>query len=329
MALSLAGKTAIVTGAGSGINLAFASILLSRHCNVVFADLALRPEAKEVVANHSSSSRAPAKAVFQKTDVRQWQNLVEMFNVAEQNFGGAEIVCPGAGVYEPLWSNFWYPPGEPPSADSSQDSRYAELDINLVHPIRTTQMAISHFLNPRDVSKRRPASPTDPRSIIHVSSIAGQTTPLVAPIYNATKHAINGFVRSLAPLDKELGIRVTAVAPGVIKTPLWTEAPEKIKLITEQDEWVTPQFVAEQMANLVEKEEIEVQTPSHTVPGTSSTRMATVEGGFILEVGRKLRQVEAYNDPGPSREGNTVTGLGVADREIFGRLREGGWGGLG
>ncbi|MCJ1416453.1 hypothetical protein MMC32_002791 [Xylographa parallela] len=326
MALSLAGRTAIVTGAGSGINFAFASSLLSRQCNVVFADLALRPEAKEIVAKHSSSSRASAKAVFQKTDVRQWQDLVEMFKVAEQTFGGADIVCPGAGVYEPLWSNFWYPPGEPPSTDSSQHSRYAELDINLVHPIRTTQMAISHFLNPSDISKRRPASPTNPRSIVHISSIAGQTTPLVAPIYNATKHAINGFVRSLAPLDKELGIRVTAVAPGVIKTPLWTEAPEKIKLVTEKDEWVTPEFVAEQMADLLEREEIEVQAPSASIPGESSTRMVKIEGGFILEVGRRLRQVEAFNDPGPSREGNTVTGLGIACREIFERLRQGGWG---
>ena len=187
-------------------------------------------------------------------------------------------------------------------------------------------MAISHFLNPSGSSKRAPASPTNPRSIIHVSSIAGQTTPLVAPIYNATKHAINGFVRSLAALDKELGIRVTAVAPGVIKTPLWTEAPEKIKLITEKDEWVTPEFVAEQMVGLLEREEIEVQAPSVTVLGASGTRKAKVEGGFILEVGRKLRQVDAFNDPGPSREGNTVTGLGVADREIFERLRRGGWG---
>ncbi|MCJ1286133.1 hypothetical protein MMC26_005476 [Xylographa opegraphella] len=326
MALSLAGKTAIVTGAGSGINLAFASSLLSRHCNVVFADLALRPEAKEIVAQHSSSSRAPAKAVFQKTDVRQWQDLAYMFRVADRSFGGADIVCPGAGVYEPLWSSFWYPPGKPPSTDSLEHSRYAELDINLVHPIRTTQLAISHFLNPSDASKRLVASPANPRSIIHISSVAGQVAVLVAPMYIATKHAINGFVRSLAPLDKELGIRVTAVAPGVIKTPLWTDAPEKLKLVTEKDEWVTPKFVAEQMTNLVEREEIEVQAPSATATGTSSTRMAKVEGGFILEVGKKLRKVEAFNDPGPSRDGNTVTGLEAADKEIFERLRQGGWG---
>ena len=116
------------------------------------------------------------------------------------------------------------------------------------------------------------------------------------------------------------------MAPGVIKTPLWTDAPEKLKLISENDEWVSPDFVAEQMARLVEKEEIEVQAPSATTPGTSSTRMAKVEGGFILEVGRKLRQVQAFNDPGPNREGNMVSGIPTAQREIIERLRQGEWG---
>lgn len=85
-----------------GINLAFAGLLLSKQCNVVFADLALRPEAEELVAKHESSSEAPAKAVFHKTDVRNWAELEEMFNVADRVFGGADIVCPGAGVYEPV-----------------------------------------------------------------------------------------------------------------------------------------------------------------------------------------------------------------------------------
>ena len=124
MALSLAGKTAIVTGAGSGtsprqaylllsitsnflttspgINLSFARALLSKHCNVLFADLALRPEAQELLSNHANDSQSPAKAVFQTTDVRDWQHLERMFHVASRQFGGADIVCPGAGVYEPV-----------------------------------------------------------------------------------------------------------------------------------------------------------------------------------------------------------------------------------
>lgn len=157
-------------------------------------------------------------------------------------------------------------------------------------------------------------------------------TPIVAPIYNATKHAINGFVRSLAPLDAELGLRVTAVAPGVIKTPLWTDNPEKLRLIGENNEWVTPEFVAERMVDLVEKDEIEVQNSSVPSTGLSSgdardrINMVKVKGGFILEVGKRVRVVEQFNDPGPSREGNTATHMGVADKEIFDRLKGGSWG---
>lgn len=95
------GKTAIVTGAGSGINLSFAKLLLENGCNVVFADLALRPEAQAVLAQYPLTSTG-AKAVFQKTDVVDWAQLDQMFEAAIKHFGGADIVCPGAGVYEPV-----------------------------------------------------------------------------------------------------------------------------------------------------------------------------------------------------------------------------------
>lgn len=99
MAMNVNRKTAIVTGAGSGINLCFAIKLLEKGCNVIIADLALRPEAEAVVAKYSST--IGAEAVFQKTDVTDWPQLDKMFAVATEHFGGADIVCPGAGVYEP------------------------------------------------------------------------------------------------------------------------------------------------------------------------------------------------------------------------------------
>jgi 3-hydroxybutyrate dehydrogenase len=105
MAMNVASKTAIITGAGSGINLSFAQLLLERGCNVVFADILLRPEAQAVVAQYPLSSPG-AKAVFQKTDVADWTQLEKMFEVAIEHFGGADIVCPGAGVYEPVSATF-------------------------------------------------------------------------------------------------------------------------------------------------------------------------------------------------------------------------------
>lgn len=100
MALNnLKDKTAIVTGAGAGINLCFAKLLLSKGCNVVFADLQLRPEAQEVVDAYQNGS---PRAVFQETNVIDWMQLERMFKVCEQHFGSVDIVCPGAGVFEPV-----------------------------------------------------------------------------------------------------------------------------------------------------------------------------------------------------------------------------------
>ena len=139
-------------------------------------------------------------------------------------------------------------------------------------------------------------------------------------------------MRSLGPLDKRIGVRVTAVAPGVIKTPLWTEHPEKFKLITDADEWVTPEFVAEIMTDLVEKDVVELAGGAggsrlSTGDSREATKKVAVEGGMILEVVKgRVRAVEQFNDSGPSGEGATVGNMGLADEEIFASLEGGGWG---
>ncbi|KAF7164386.1 hypothetical protein CNMCM5623_008974 [Aspergillus felis] len=328
MAFSVKGKSAIVTGAGSGINLCFAKLLLENGCNVLIADLALRPEAQEVVTNYSDQSDTPNRAVFQKTDVVDWEQLERMFEVAVREFGDVDIVCPGAGIYEPIyiselfvdglqhWSNFWRPPGTPESRDPRHGGRYALLDINLTHPIRTTQLAISHFLHNQS-SKR-------PKHIIHISSIAGQSPTLAAPIYVATKHAINGLVRSLAKLDSKFGIRVTAVAPGVIKTPLWTDHPEKLKMVDEKaDEWVTPEEVAAVMLALIQQDSVSEIIGDQPGQGTQFA----VQGGTILEVSKKVRAVSPFNDPGPAgRRGNTVSDMNKVEDEVYDLLSKEGWG---
>lgn len=98
MALELRGKTALVTGGGSGICLAFTKKLLDEGCNVLVADLALGPDAQEVIDKGGSS----AKAAFVKTDVTNWTQLQNAFDAAMKAFGRLDVVVPGAGIFEPV-----------------------------------------------------------------------------------------------------------------------------------------------------------------------------------------------------------------------------------
>ncbi|ORY68228.1 uncharacterized protein BCR38DRAFT_521334 [Pseudomassariella vexata] len=292
---SVSGRTAIVTGAGSGINLAFAKLLLSRNCNVVLVDLSLRPEAQAVIDSYSDHGKTP-RAIFVKTDVSSWPALGHMFDATIADFGTFDIVCPGAGVYEPDWSSFWHPPGSPGSKDALDAGHYALLDINLTHPIRATQLAISHWLHPKTAQAK--VSPSNPKRVIHISSIAAQVPNLNAPLYGASKSAISGLVRCLAPLEESDGIRVNAVAPGLIKTPLWTDNPDKLRYVDQQrDAWATPEEVAEAMLRCVEEVEL--------------------VGGTVLEVGHEhTRRVLVTGDPGPDE--NPGKGL-VAHKAHEGR----------
>ncbi|KAF1919459.1 hypothetical protein BDU57DRAFT_491836 [Ampelomyces quisqualis] len=300
------GKSAIVTGAGSGINYAFTALLLSRGCSVLLADLTLRPEAQVLLSQYKHGN---PRAVFCKTDVTSWRDLSHMFSSAIQEFAKIDILCPGAGIYDPHWSNFWHPPGpesDSQSRDSPSSSRYASLDVNITHPIRSTQLAIAHFLNPPAQTDK--AGPRNPKRVVIVSSIAGQNANLLTPLYVASKHAMNGFIRSLAPLEARFGIRVNGVAPGVIKTPLWMDHPEKLSLIDgEKDEWATAEEVAEGMLRCLEDEGL--------------------VGGKILEIGKgQTREVEALMDPGPSGRGHTVSKLMDGYEEVYGWLEVEGWG---
>ncbi|KAI4147801.1 MAG: hypothetical protein LQ340_005374, partial [Diploschistes diacapsis] len=93
--LSLPGKAALITGAGSGINYHFAKLLLEKHCNVLIADIALRPESQALLDQYKEGS---PRAVFQKTDVTIWADLDAAVEAGIAAFGALDIFVPGAGV---------------------------------------------------------------------------------------------------------------------------------------------------------------------------------------------------------------------------------------
>jgi len=300
---SVKGKRAFITGAGSGINYCLASLLLSNGCSVLIADLALRTEAQKLIEQYSSGS---PRALFQKTDVTEWIQLQNAFEVCIKEFGGIDIVGPGAGVYEPPFSNFWFPPGSKESKDAVDGNTYKTLDINITHPIRATQLAISYFLNPTNAADK--ASSSNPKRIVMTSSIAGQIFGIPTPLYIASKHAISAFARSMGDLEEKVGIRVNCVAPGVVRTPLWYENPEKMRMVNEEvDKWVTPEEVAEVMVRLMEDQDL--------------------VGGTILEVGKgSTRVVPPFMNPGPAGEGMSAENAGILVEEAYAQLGTKGWG---
>jgi len=299
------GKRAIITGGGSGINYCLTKLLLSRGCNVLIADLTLRPESKALVAEYSGKDNSKPRCVFQKTDVTVWKELEKAFEAADHEFGGVDIVGPGAGVFEEPWSNFWYPPGSKQSKDDKHGDRYRMMDINVTHPIRMAQMAIATFLNPKDGKK---VSPENPKRITMTASIAGQVFGLPTPMYIASKWAVSGFTRSLGGLEETLGIRVNAVAPGVVRTPLFLDHPEKMKYVDEsKDIWVTPEEIAEGMVKLMEDPEL--------------------VGGTIYEIGSGCaRIVPPFNNPGPQGPGHQVSNGDVMVEEVYQQLAGHDWG---
>lgn len=121
-----------------------------------------------------------------------------------------------------------------------------------------------------------------PGIVCCVSSIGAQKPGPITPLYQVSKAGINNFVRCMADLEAMAGIRVVAVAPGIIKTPLYFDHPEAERFLDkEKDFMLEPEHVGRAM--------LAVCLDSKYPPGT------------VLEVTDvdNWREVMLLNDPGP------------------------------
>ncbi|TLS23056.1 uncharacterized protein PpBr36_06755 [Pyricularia pennisetigena] len=245
---NLSGKYAVLTGGGSGITLHFIHLLLASGTSVIVGDLRLRPEAEELAAQHPHPPQEPNNAsfVFHKTDVTSWPQLSSLWNTALATFPQVDLVVPGAGILEPSWSSLWYPPGVegPPSTDApdAEPGTYATLNVNLVHPIRLAQLAVAYWTRSKIKG-----------NMLLLGSVAGYTSTIHVPLYHVAKAGLHSFVKSLAPMNARMGIRVACVAPGPVRTPLWESGLSLAKL-GHYDPALKPEFVAELMLEVCTSE---------------------------------------------------------------------------
>ncbi|MFL5327524.1 MAG: SDR family NAD(P)-dependent oxidoreductase [Gemmataceae bacterium] len=188
------GRVAIITGAASGIGLATAKRMGNEGAYVVIADL--NPDKAKAAAQEVKASGAP-DALASACDVSK-ENEVDA-TVAEtmKRFGRLDVVVNNAGlmVFKKL-------------AEQTEADWLKVLHVDLLGAFFFTKQAFRTM---------KPGG-----AIVNVSSIhAVETTPLVAS-YAAAKAAILSLTRSAALEGKPLGIRVNAILPGAIDTPmLW------------------------------------------------------------------------------------------------------------
>lgn len=208
------GKIAIVTGAGSGIGHGLTKLLLSVGCSVVLADLRLRPEAEQTLAeyHYQASSSPPSSkpsAIFHLTDLASWTDLTSLWETAIKTFGRVDIVVNVAGIYDPPSSNFWKPPGISPESRDPADAstgQYLTFAVNQIAPIRLAQIAIDYWTQHRDIQG----------NYLAVASLAAYLHSFETPFYMASKAALVSFVKSLGSVRDLFGIRMSAVCPGMV-----------------------------------------------------------------------------------------------------------------
>jgi NAD(P)-dependent dehydrogenase (short-subunit alcohol dehydrogenase family) len=198
--MRLQGKVAVITGAGSGIGLAMATLFATEGASIVAGDWnAQRLDA--AVAGIQASGGAIVGAQGNIADQATAEGLVDL---ALTTYGHLDILCNNAGVMD-------YMQGV---GELSDDIWRRVLSINLDGPMFTSRRALPHMLAQGS------------GSIINISSTAGIHGGAAGAAYTTSKHALVGLTRNTAWMYAKQGVRCNAICPGATMTNIGETMPK-------------------------------------------------------------------------------------------------------
>jgi 2-hydroxycyclohexanecarboxyl-CoA dehydrogenase len=200
--MNLNGKTAVVTGAASGIGKATAFELARAGARVFLADID-GPRGEDAQREAKAEGLS---AEYLALDVTNAESVAGFAREALERAGRVDILVNGAG-----WGK------TQPFVENSPEFWQRVMDINLMGPIRLTHALL------------RPMFDARTGRIINVSSDAGRVGSLGETVYAAAKGGLIAFTKSLAREAARFGVTVNCVCPGPTDTPLWQAVPDNLK----------------------------------------------------------------------------------------------------
>jgi 3-hydroxybutyrate dehydrogenase len=193
--LSLKGKTAIITGATSGIGYAIAESLAKGNCNVVINGFASLSEIANVVGYLSSLGEG--KAVHCASDLTKLEDIQSLIQFTQESFGGADILVNNAGIQHVA-----------PIEDFSVEQWDMVVSLNLSACFHLMRLTLP-FMRTKGWGR-----------IINIASAHGLVASVNKIGYVAAKHGLLGMTKVVALETARENITCNAICPGWVLTPL-------------------------------------------------------------------------------------------------------------